>query len=69
MDYPRYLENGWRIGSGHVEAACTTVIGQGMKGSGMRWSAAGADAVCQLSAFLKNAPDHWEAFWHRRTAA
>jgi hypothetical protein len=26
MDYPRYLEERWQIGSGHIEAACKTVI-------------------------------------------
>ena len=35
MDYPSYRARGWQIGSGPVEAACKTVIGQRMKGSGM----------------------------------
>jgi len=26
MDYPRYLANGWQIGSGPVESACKTVV-------------------------------------------
>ncbi len=26
MDYPRYLANGWSIGSGAVESACKTVV-------------------------------------------
>jgi hypothetical protein len=38
MDYPTYEANGWFIGSGAVESACKTVVGQRMKGSGMRWS-------------------------------
>jgi hypothetical protein len=33
-DYPSYLAPGWQLGSGPVEAACQTVIGQGMKGWG-----------------------------------
>jgi hypothetical protein len=69
MDYPRYRANGWLIGSGHVEAVCKTVVGQRLKGSGMRWSAVGADAVCHLRALFKSDPDQWEAFWHPRTAA
>src|SRR4051812_39147856 len=28
MDYPTYVAKGWAIGSGPVEAACKTVIGQ-----------------------------------------
>ncbi|WP_143393724.1 hypothetical protein [Fimbriiglobus ruber] len=27
MDYPHYLAQGWQIGSGPVESACKTVIG------------------------------------------
>lgn len=34
---PEYLANGWRIGSGAVESACETVVGQRLKSSGMRW--------------------------------
>jgi hypothetical protein len=48
MAYPSYVAKGWAIGSGPVEAACKTVIGQRMKGSGMRWGADGADALCHL---------------------
>ncbi len=28
MDYPRYVANGWFIGSGAMESACKTVVGQ-----------------------------------------
>jgi hypothetical protein len=48
MDYPTYHAKGWLIGSGPVEAACKQVVGQRMKGSGMRWGETGADAVCHL---------------------
>jgi hypothetical protein len=64
MDYPRYRANGWLIGSGHVEAACKTVVGGRLKGSGMRWSEDGADAVCHLRALFKSEASQWEAFWH-----
>jgi hypothetical protein len=37
MGYPHYLAQGWQMGSGPVEAACKTVVGQRLKGSGMRW--------------------------------
>ena len=63
MDYPRYLANGWLIGSGHVEAACKAVVGQRLKGNGMRWSEKGADAVCHLRALFKSEKGQWEAFW------
>jgi hypothetical protein len=63
MDYPRYRANGWLIGSGHVESACKGVVGQRLKGSGMRWSVAGADAVCHLRALFKSEKGQWDAFW------
>lgn len=63
MDYPRYVGNGWLIGSGHVEAACKAVVGQRLKGNGMRWSEEGADAVCHLRALFKSEKGQWEAFW------
>ena len=37
MDYPRYIANGWSIGSGAMESACKTVVAQRLKLSGMRW--------------------------------
>ena len=45
LDYPRYREQGLLIGSGPVEAACKSVVGQRLKGTGMRWCRAGADAI------------------------
>src|SRR5512144_790591 len=53
MDYPRYLKEGWQIGSGHIEAACKTVVNQRLKQSGMRWGGDGADAVCHLRALYE----------------
>ena len=65
MDYPRYLAKGWQIGSGPVESACKTVVGQRLKGAGMRWGEDGADAVCHLRALFRSEPSQWEAFWHQ----
>jgi hypothetical protein len=63
MDYPRYLAAGWQIGSGHIEAACKTVVDERPKRSGMRWGEDGADAVCHLRALFKGDADQWDAFW------
>ena len=65
MDYPSYVAKGWAIGSGPVESACKTVIGQRMKGAGMRWSEHGADEVSHLRALFKSGDDQWNAYWHR----
>lgn len=63
MDYPRYVANGWQIGSGPVESACGTVVGDRLKGSGMRWGSDGSDAVCHLRALYLSEPGQWDDFW------
>jgi hypothetical protein len=65
MDYPRYRSEGWQIGSGHIEAACKTVVNQRLKQSGMRWGRDGADAVCHLRALYEGETGQWDAFWER----
>jgi hypothetical protein len=56
MDYPTYRSHGWQIGSGPIEAACKTVIGRRLKGTGMRWSPGGADAMSHLRALYVSEP-------------
>jgi hypothetical protein len=63
MDYPSYVAKGWSIGSGPVESACKTVIGQRMKGAGMRWGEDGADSVGHLRALFKSGDKQWDAYW------
>lgn len=63
MDYPTYRAKGWLIGSGPVEAACKQVVNQRLKGSGMRWSETGADAVCHLRALFRSEKGQWDACW------
>ena len=63
MDYPSYMAKGWAIGSGPVESACKTVIGQRLKGSGMRWGQDGADSVSHLRALFKSGDHQWDAYW------
>jgi hypothetical protein len=65
MDYPTYVANGWSIGSGAVESACKTVVGQRLKQAGMRWREYGTDAVCHLRALFKSEDGQWQAFWRR----
>ena len=64
MDYPRYVRNGWQIGSGPVESACKTVVGNRLKGGGMRWGQAGADAVCHLRGLYLSEDRCWDSFWN-----
>jgi hypothetical protein len=69
MDYPTYEANGWYIGSGAVESGCKTVVGSRLKGSGMRWSEKGGDAVCHVRALYRSESSQWRAFWQRDLAA
>lgn len=63
MEYPTYRKKGWLIGSGPVEAACKQVVGARLKGTGMRWSEPGADAVCHLRALFRSQARQWKDFW------
>ena len=63
MDDPRDRVNGWQSGSGPVESAWKRVVGQRLKGAGMRWGEDGAHAVCPLRALFLSEKGLWEAFW------
>ena len=66
MDYPEYLAEGWQIGSGVIESACKTVVGQRLKGAGMRWGEQGAHTVCHVRALYRSEKGQWQAFWDRQ---
>jgi hypothetical protein len=70
-DYPTYRRHGWDIGSGPTEAGCK-IIGERLKGSGMRWVEHGAATVGVLRALYVSRGKLWDAFWeqpHYCTAA
>jgi hypothetical protein len=48
-DYPTYRAKGWDVGSGPTEAGCK-VIGQRVKGGGMRWLQGNSLGVATLKA-------------------
>ena len=62
MDYPSYRAKGWDIGSGPTEAGCK-IIGERLKGSGMRWMQDGAATVATLRALYVSGPKVWDGFW------
>ncbi len=69
-DYPRYRQKGWDIGSGTTEAGCK-IIGERLKGSGMRWVEDGAATVAALRALYVSGGKVWDGFWaqpHRAAA-
>jgi len=61
-DYPAYRAKGWDIGSGPTEAGCK-IIGERLKGSGMRWVEDGAATVGALRALYVSGPKVWDGFW------
>lgn len=69
MDYPRYLGNGWQIGSGVVESACKTIVCQRLKQSGMRWRESGTNNLCHLRALYLSSNERWEYYWSAATAS
>lgn len=62
MDYATYRANGLPVGSGPIEAACKTILGQRLKRSGMRWTREGGQVVLNLRVPLKSS--RWDAFWN-----
>jgi hypothetical protein len=69
-DYPAYRQKGWDIGSGPTEAGCK-IIGERLKGSGMRWVEDGAATVATLRALYVSSSKLWDGFWsqpHRAAA-
>jgi hypothetical protein len=61
-DYPTYRQKGWDIGSGPTEAGCK-IIGERLKGSGMRWVEDGAAPVASLRALYVSGGKLWDGFW------
>ena len=60
-DSPRFGAQHLPLGSGAIESACKSLIEARAKGAGMRWSAAGAQAVASLRALHRSGAG--AAFW------
>lgn len=67
LAYDRFRARGLDIGSGQVESACKNVVAARMKGSGMRWSLRGAQALLSLRCAWLN--HDWEDFWRQKPLA
>ncbi len=61
MEYRRFRENGWPIGSGVIEAACKSVVKCRFCRSGMRWTRWGGQTILTLRSLLKSG--RWDSFW------
>lgn len=65
-DYPRYVSEGWHIGSGPTEAMCK-VLTYRLKGSGMRWDRQGAEPIMALIALEQS--NAWQSYWESQDLA
>jgi len=63
MEYKRFRDNGWPIGSGVIEAACKSIVKCRLCRSGMRWTRAGGQTILTLRSLVKSG--RWESFWTR----
>jgi len=61
MRYAELAEAGLPIGSGIVEAACKTLVGERLKQSGMRWREAGGQAILTLRGLIQS--DRFDIAW------
>ena len=68
MRYATCRAQGYHIGSGAVESAVSYVVQQRMKRVGMRWRAAGADAMLALRSIYRST-GLWNQFWGECRAA
>ena len=64
MNYTRYTEQNFPIGSGVTEAACKTLIKQRFCLAGMRWKQPGAAGILNLRALVLTA-QRWTQFWQK----
>jgi len=67
MQYQTFVEKGYQIGSGIIEAACKQVVSERCKHAGMRWSRNGINAILFWRCLLKNGT--WDAFWRKHANA
>jgi hypothetical protein len=66
--YPEYRARGWDVGSGPTEAGCK-IIGQRVKGTGMRWLQGPSAEVAALKALYASGMGLWDSFWQHRQPA
>ena len=61
MKYDQYLSQGYPIGSGIVESACSHVVKDRMEMSGARWGIEGAESILRLRSVSKSSD--WDGYW------
>jgi len=67
MQYPRYRDAGWPIGSGMVESANKLVMQARLKGPGMHWAGPHVNPMLALRNAVCN--DRWSEAWEQTSSA
>lgn len=60
LDYPRFQQANYQIGSGPTEAFCKTLTSR-LKGPGMRWDKVHAEALMALASVRSSGL--WQSYW------
>jgi len=60
LDYPRFRQANYEIGSGPTEAFCKTLTSR-LKGPGMRWDKVHAEALMALASVRSSGL--WQSYW------
>jgi hypothetical protein len=66
MRYADFLEKGFFVGSGVIEAGCKNLVGQRLKQSAMEWTVRGANAIIALRCLVLS--NRFEDYWETRVA-
>ena len=66
VTYAQFRERGLKIGSGVTESGCKSEARR-LKGVGMRWTAANAEAMTALEALQQS--NLWPSYWRHRISA
>ncbi len=61
LDYPRFLAEGFQIGSGPTESQCKSLAAR-LKGRGRRWNRSGIDAHMAIDCLYHNSKQ-WTTYW------
>lgn len=67
MRYQEFREKGYQITSSVIESACKHVVAQRCRGTSMRWTDEGLNAILELRCMLKN--ETWDKYWYPDTIA
>jgi len=66
MQYPRFVSEGWPIGSGIVESGNKLVVEARLKGAGMHWNRESVNPLLALRNAVCN--DRWAEAWQQSAA-